>query len=303
MTPTYNERIKANGGKGGYSAGTITFSSTPTLYVYVGEEGRKDYDSGSTPSFGGGGPGFIDTSIRASRGGGATDIRLAAATASDGWSGDNSLKTRLVIAGGGGGACDWIQTVNTSLNGGNGNGGGGGGLNGCDGNLTFSTYNYTAARVSEVGHASKGATQTGGGTVAVWDGNETTMDKPLSVVGSYGLGGGDHSSHYTCGGGGGHYGGASGAAGNAIVSSASGGSGFVSGATGCVAISEFWDTNDHSQVRYNNVSYKCTSSSLINGETSLPKSSGLYKATYVSSDKETGHSGNGFARITRIGVN
>ena len=299
ITPKYSERIHANGGKGGYSAGTYTFSTTPTIYIYVGQNGYVTGEVTPLPTFGGGGAGRMDNNIAASRGGGATDIRLAVATGADGWSGDNSLKTRLVVAGGGGGACDWCQTMDAI--GGNGNGGGGGGLNGCNGNFTYSTSVFTSSLVATKGFASKGATQTAGGTKAVWNGTEATITLPESDEGYYGSGGGG-ISHYHSGGGGGHYGGASGAAGNSIVSSAGGGSGFVSGASGCVAISGYWDSSDHSQVRFNNVSYKFTNTSLINGETSLPKSSGLYKDTYESSDKETGHSGDGFVRIVQISV-
>ena len=298
ITPKDPERIYANGGKGGYSAGTYTFSATPTIYVYVGQDGYITGEVTPPTTFGGGGAGRMDDNIAASRGGGATDIRLAVATDADGWSGDNSLKTRLVIAGGGGGACDWCQT---QVCGGNGNGGGGGGLNGCNGNYTYGTSTFNSSLVAAKGSASKGATQTAGGTKAVWNGTEASITTPESDEGSYGFGGGG-STHYHCGGGGGHYGGASGAAGSSIVSSAGGGSGFVSGASGCVAISGYWDSSDHSQVRYNSVSYKFTNASLINGETSLPKSSGLYKDTYESSDKETCHSGHGFARIIRFQI-
>lgn len=103
-------------------------------------------------------------------------------------------------------------------------------------------------------------------------------------------------------GGDGHYGGATGGTISGLVSTGSGGSGFVSGASGCVAISGYRNSSDVTQVQYNSVSYKCTTSSLINGENSLPKSSGLYKASYESSDMETGHTGNGFARITRFQI-
>ena len=298
-TRIYNYGPDTYGGKGGYSMGTFDFPNTPTLYIYVGQQGGTDNTS-TTSTFGGGGGGNGSSTVgnTGTRGGGATDIRLLSASGADGWSGSNSLKTRIVIAGGGGGTSNWSTNTNKAEIEGNANGGGGGGVNGCSGHISY--RNNTYSNVSSKGVGTYGATQTTGGSNGSWDGS--AFSNPASISGSYGQGG-QSSSSYSGGGGGGHYGGATGAAINAMLNSASGGSGFVSGASGCVAISGYRDNSDNSQVRYNNVSYKCTTSSLINGENPLPNSSGLYKETYENSDKETGHSGHGFARITQNSMN
>jgi len=300
-TRIYNYGPDTKGGKGGYASGTFIFTVAPTLYVYVGQDGGLD-NTTSTRSFGGGGGGYgsVGTSSGGTRGGGATDIRLISATASDGWSGDNSLKTRLIIAGGGGGTSYWFTETNKEDIVGSATGGGGGGLNGCSGKIGYRKSTFSATEVSSKGIPSGGGTQTSGGTQSKWDGS--VMTGTIANAGVYGMGA-SGTNMYQGSGGGGHYGGATSGCISALVSTGGGGSGFVSGASGCVAISGYRDANDASQVRYNNVSYKCTESSLINGESSLPISTGLFKESYGTSDKETGHSGNGFARITQISTN
>ena len=300
-TRIYNYGPNTTGGKGGYTMGTYSLLHDLTVYVYVGQQGGTDITS-STRTFNGGGGayGTTKTVSGGTRGGGASDIRLMQATSSDGWSTESSLKTRIVIAGGGGGTSWWYTETDQTDISGNAAGGGGGGLKGCNGHVAYRTVtgtHYTASEVASKCTVAGGGTQTTVGTQPKWDG--TAMSS--TVAGVYGMGASGVSS-YQGAGGGGHYGGAAAGAVSGLVCTGSGGSGFVSGASGCVAISGFRDASDNSQVRYNNISYKCTDSSLIDGESSLPKSSGLYKETYSSTDKETGHSGDGFVRIVQISV-
>jgi hypothetical protein len=71
------------GGRGGYSKGTIHLRSKTTLYVYVG----------------GSGTGYLPGSdFGSTGGGGATDVRLLSGS----WNDANGLKTRIIVAGGGG---------------------------------------------------------------------------------------------------------------------------------------------------------------------------------------------------------
>lgn len=85
------------GGKGGYVKGEINLNKNDLLYVYVGE--HPIYTSGScfstneNDSFNGQSQGSC------SGGGGATDIRLV----NGAWHSFTSLKSRIAIAGGGGG--------------------------------------------------------------------------------------------------------------------------------------------------------------------------------------------------------
>ena len=113
-----------SGGKGGYSRGIITITSTniknyPSLFVYVGQAGSKGV-VGSTPAKGGwngGGNGYWDNTDdeAAGGGGGATDIRLVNGS----WNNIPSLCSRIMVAGGGGGGDHY-----------GGYGGAGGGLKG-----------------------------------------------------------------------------------------------------------------------------------------------------------------------------
>lgn len=93
----------AIGGKGGYSTGILTLSSSQTVYLYTGGKGgcisssANDYTGG----FNGGGTGGVSGSIsRSGGGGGASDIRI----------GSNSLYARVIVAGGGG-ATSWGSNI------------------------------------------------------------------------------------------------------------------------------------------------------------------------------------------------
>ena len=82
------------GGKGGYSSGIINLTTSDTLYVYVGCEGRDSYKGIAVGGWNGGGASWSEnTSDPAGGGGGATDIRINS----------NSLYARVIVAGGGGG--------------------------------------------------------------------------------------------------------------------------------------------------------------------------------------------------------
>ena len=116
----------AVGGFGGYSSGKIKLSQKQNLYVFVGQFSSyvdgMCYDYNENNSFNGNKQGSC------SGGGGATDIRLLSG---ENWYNFNSLKSRIIIAGGGGGAV-YI-----------GHGGSGGGLVGYDGVGLNSNNNYT----------------------------------------------------------------------------------------------------------------------------------------------------------------
>ena len=89
------------GGKGGYSVGTITTTGLSTLYVYVGGQpayGAPGNGSNITGGYNGGGQGhqtyWSSTYTYAQAGGGATDIRVNG----------NTLYDRVIVAGGGSGS-------------------------------------------------------------------------------------------------------------------------------------------------------------------------------------------------------
>ena len=99
--PTYFIGRNVQGGKGGYSAGTIHLKKGTLLYIHVGGEGGKSISrcqSGGGSN--GGGAGHYhnssgnEDSAYVGGGGGATDIRIN----------ENSLYSRVIVAGGGGAA-------------------------------------------------------------------------------------------------------------------------------------------------------------------------------------------------------
>ena len=73
----------AFGGRGGFSRGTIKLKKSTTFYLFIGGSGTGDRRStcGSTG------------------GGGSTDVRTLNGT----WNATNNLRTRIIVAGGGGG--------------------------------------------------------------------------------------------------------------------------------------------------------------------------------------------------------
>ncbi|MBQ8131470.1 MAG: hypothetical protein IJ193_03175, partial [Bacilli bacterium] len=116
------------GGLGGYTSGTIKLNKGEKLYVYVGGHpeisGTIDKYTGGTGGYNGGGNGGNDGNKDADSepggaGGGATDIRLLNGS----WDDFDSLKSRIMVAGAGGGG--------TYFN-----------LGGVGGTLTGSTYQF-----------------------------------------------------------------------------------------------------------------------------------------------------------------
>lgn len=253
------------GAKGAYVKGNIILSEEQLLYIYVGGQGN-----GLTGGYNGGAnvlkSGVTVSGTRTGTGGGgATDVRLTSGT----WNNFDSLKSRIMVAGGGGGNG---YGENTAV-------GVGGGLYG----------------------------ETGNGTPSVcgsWGGKQTSSDgyycedKP-ETKGGFGFGGSTLTESTTVvttggGGGGGYYGGG----GNISVTnnyqnmgSGGGGSSFISGFSGCDAISSSsTSTNIIHTNQANHYSGKVfTNGSMIAGNTSMPNTTG---------GTETGHTGNGYAKIT-----
>ena len=102
------------GGKGGYSAGTITLNQKTLIYIYTGGVGSISGNGKADGGFPNGGSSWASsTSEGAGGGGGSSDIRI----------GTDSLYARVIVAGGGGGgtftatgswSClttGWISTI------------------------------------------------------------------------------------------------------------------------------------------------------------------------------------------------
>lgn len=249
----YNSSTYA-GGKGGYSTGILTLLQPTTLYLYVGQQGKGSSTAGvQTGGWNGGGSGGYQ---QGGSGGGASDIRI----------GQDSLYSRVIVAGAGGGGCYYTGYY----------GGTGGGAEGGDSLGYSTTYN------------AKGATQTAGGAGGSYDGGGG-----MGTAGSLGTGGAaatSTTSNYgrSGGGGGGWYGGGGGGyRSNSSTyyygqSGGGGGSGYIYTST---------TSTDYPAGCLLDSNYYLGSATTIGGGTSIVNPNGSIT---------TGHSGNGYIRITVI---
>lgn len=182
--------------------------------------------------------------------------------------GQDSLYARVIVAGGGGGAGGRSNTAAYQSYGGYGGGITGGAGNGIDNSKAFNT-NYSG----------QGGTQTSGGLRAT-----STVQSNTHTDGSFGeggIGGYMTNNNYGAGGGGGGWYGGGG--GNYRTGPGGGGSGYVytestasSYPSGCLL----------------NSSYYMLNAATYAGNTSFESATG---------GTETGHSGNGYAKITYVG--
>ena len=227
------------GGKGGYSYGTLTLNNTTNLYVYVGKQAQTITTNGTvtTGGFNGGGNGYNGydgTGITyAQGGGGATDIRI----------GQDSLYSRVIVAGGGSGAR----------------------------NRTNGYY---------------GGGTSGGAGLSEYAGSQTSA----GTNGSFGTGGSTTVSGFkyrygSAGGGGGWYGGGATSTTNNsdninYVTYSGGGSGYVYTSS---------TATNYPSGNLLTSTYYLTNAATLAGNTSFTSTSG---------GTETGHSGDGYAKIT-----
>ena len=281
-----NENI--SGGKGGYTAGILTLEQPRSLYVYVGGAGNQNEVNVASESLGGyngGGNSLSDTNLYRiyGSGGGATDIRLT-----DGDSNDfDSLKTRIMVAAGGGGA--YSQENNEWYS----NGGYAGGLVGSNGNQVphwDQTYCY-----------GQGGIQNGGVSSTS---NCTTTYSTEPISSGFGYGGSYRSGLPATGGGAGYYGGSR----SGHVASAGGGSSFISGYNGCDAITEDSTENNitHTGQPNHYSGYIFTNPVMIDGA-GCNWQTGVAASCFVqpqpNGGRSVGHSGDGYARFTYLGDN
>ncbi len=270
----------SDGGRGGYTKGEIYLTSGTQLYVYVGEQGslgtfgnntNMTVGQGASSTFNGGGAGgnagggsYPYANYRGgASGGGATDIRLTPGV----WSNTNALRSRIMVAGGGGG-------TNHSNNGFDDHKGHAGGLSGHFGALYSTMSNY----VSNVNRRGKSGMQIAGN--------------------AFGIGGdGDNTGHpgYCnghSGGGGGYFGGEGGShtGGQCHMIGGGGGSSFISGYFGANAI----DVNGNptnQPIHYSGI--KFDNMVMLSGADVMPNPNGSV---------QTGNVGDGYARIIYLGT-
>ena len=270
-------------GRGAYTNGLINMNKNEKFYLYVGQNINKSQVAsfnGSLSSSGNGGPG-----------GGATDIRLIKGET---WSEFSSLKSRIMVAAGGGGDTKNEQYPSAS----------GGGLVGI-------------RTTGESGQCQTPGTQFSGGT-------ENCSGYTPKSNGSFGMGSKTGST-----GGSGWFGGAGGFF---VYGGGSGGSSFISGHPGCVSITESSTEsnisfvndsngiacNDSNSVGYNsegfNMNLNCNkhysgytfyNTIMIDGDGHNWDENGVGNTvvgmpTHDGRSTMTGNTGNGYAKITLI---
>ena len=112
-----------SGGKGGYSEGIVTLSQSTTFYVFVGGQGSTSGNGGWNGGGGGSGSSSYSSgdeygSSSFGCGGGATDIALTTSSMSYSSYRTNrssaSLKSRMIVAGGGSGGAYGYQEIESS---------------------------------------------------------------------------------------------------------------------------------------------------------------------------------------------
>ena len=237
-------------GRGAYTSGIITLSKTEEIFVYVGETGNKE------DTFNGG-------NGTGAPGGGATDFRLQY---SINWFDFESLKSRIMVAAGGGGS-DCSSS------------GDGGTING-----------FPSERVDGTGVVAGGGTQTSGGNAGSYQDGRTGQNGRFGIGG---LGECGPKCDAAGSGGSGYYGGG----GTAGEGGGGGGSSFISGHPGCLAIlknalneNELDHSND--SIHFSNLYFNFTIMKAGNEE--MPKFSSSLHDQYTM----IGNRGNGHARIT-----
>lgn len=250
-----------NGGNGSYTSGTIELEQGEQLYFYVGEKGA---DGGPVTnnyrpaSFNGGGAGgFGGSDDNGGVGGGATDVRLV----NGNWDDFDSIKSRIMVAAGGGGGNCVNHSSYTNISYRNG------------GNLFIES--------------------TG---VAAWNRSCTITEVNQTQGGAFGAGLNSYDyevGHASGGGGGGYYGGTY-CNSSTFYSGGSGGVSFVSGFPGCDSISPLSTADNiiHTgfPIHYSGKGF--LSVVMKSGSESMPD--------YDGEGNIIGNVGNGFARITLI---
>ena len=272
------------GGKGAYTTGDVYLSESQVVYIYVGGKGSDNISLTRTENqdvggYNGGGSLSSGQGVYGSTGGGATDIRIVSGT----WNDFNSLKSRIMVAAGGGGANFRNQGY------GEGNGGAGGTLIGINGEEALTEGSYFRSDYSHGYELGTGGTQNSGGYRIVYylDGTVESVQNCTNCLGKFGMAG---QVINQTGGGSGYYGG-----GNNAHGGAGGGSSFISGYDGCDAISENSTESNivHTgqSIHYSGIKFE--NSNMIAGNSNVP--------TYDGTGTMTGNDGDGHAKITYIG--
>lgn len=248
----------SRGGAGAYTSGQISLVKDEKIYIYIGGQGQYN-GTLALGGYNGGGYGtWTNPATPIGGGGGATDVRLVSGL----WDDITSLRSRIMVAGGGAGSDDTGVSSGPYLGANDESGGAGGTLLGI------------APRTAGVYAGYGYGTQISAGVAGAGGGN-----------GGFGYGGNSAGPTDFGGGGAGYYGGASG---GGSYQGGGGGSSFISGYTGCNAVNA---SGTHTGTPNHYSGRVFTNTSMISGISAMTDPDG---ATV------TGHNGNGYAKISWV---
>ena len=282
------------GGLGGYTSGYIHLQAGQVLYFYVGGEGSQSAVGG----WNGGGNLVAGQEYFGASGGGSTDVRLV----SGAWNNFDSLKSRIMVAGGGGGANYRNRTSATELIlYGSGDGGAGGCLNGDDVNCAGISEQHQAS----TGYTSYNEYTVGSGGAQTHAGEHRTyyasgeLKYPPTITNGFGI---SDTTNAQSGAGGGWYTG-----GNAGHGGAGGGSSYISGHNGCRAISQgSTSTSITHQTGSEYTNFVFNNTLMIDGDgnkwTTEKTDEKVIMPNNGITNVEIGNDGNGYARVTYLGI-
>jgi len=270
-------------GKGAYTSGYINLTLGKQLFIYIGGVGNSNSSQANYGGWNGGGTSssFQNTCFP-SGGGGSTDVRLIKHSSSDGWSGAFSLRSRIMVAAGGGGCFGAETTIAYGAN--------AGGFKG------YVPYNSVNSSFMEPIYDGTGTSQISSGSCPAyddpnWEYYKYIQDGTIYPWGSFGYANQLYADCWWAGGGGGGWwGGVS-----IFGRGGCGGSSFISGMPNCVAMSA--DGTQNNSINYmtiNGITYSFISPVMEDGASSMPSPAG---------GTEIGHTGNGYARITFVSAN
>lgn len=214
------------GGKGAYTSGLIYLVENDEVYFYIG---------GTTTNSNGGANGGGAGAGKGMGGGGSTDVRIKSGE----WNDDQSLRTRLMVAAGGGGAEGFKEGAT---------GGDAGAVIGRPGQSNIASSDYTNAGYgSQKGpilvnwiNLWERADKCNSGYISK---DSDSVSKIKTACGKLGLGGAA-TNNEGGGGGSGYFGGGAGSSDNSTVAgSGAGGSSFIAGYSG-VKYSHRWTGSD-----------------------------------------------------------
>jgi hypothetical protein len=290
----YQNIIRLNpetSGKGAFVSGIIDIRQSQLFYAYIGGRGTDQTEYSSSKSapggYNGGGKGGVDLADgnypeSGAGGGGSTDIRLI----SDSYNAIESQKSRIIVAGAGGGGCslDYSDCVYTNNPSGN---------LACSnsGFLTQSKYGGPAGALH--GYATTSIVYPGNQTNgSFWKGMDGISISSFTYRNEVYYGGS------TAGGGSGYFGGTTISLNDIIWDryyqcGGAGGSSYVSGCLGCRSVSLMptnvvKTTSEH--IHYSKLVFK-----------NIVMKSGVETFVNQRGESETGHRGHGSLAITFLG--